>query len=179
MKFVVFAIVMFMFFSCNVTRDNMTRYYDVEAFQEQEMSLLLTKDSSFTLEDLLGCNRFKFTGKYKQFGTYPTGYLVFDSVQSHKVMIVPDTRGIFPVKNGDTAWLINSERISLHQKAFKITTRKKLDLREIRYKQIKAFYIDLLGEKGFLETFGEGSEKEARRRILHCMGPDLNIKVTE
>lgn len=131
-KFVVLVVAMSMLFSCKVNRDHTTRYYDVEAFQEQEMILLLARDSSFfTLEDRLGCNRFKFTGKYKQYGTYPAGYLVFDSAQSHKVMIVPDIRGIFPVQNGDTAWLINSERIVLHQKSFKVTTSKKLDLREI------------------------------------------------
>jgi hypothetical protein len=179
MKFVVLVVAMSMLFSCKVTRDHITRYYDVEAFQEQDMSLLLASDSSFTLEDRFGCNQFKFTGKYKQFGTYPGGYLVFEDVQSHKVMVVPDTKRILPVQNGDTAWLINSERIFLHQKNFKVTNRKKLDLREIRYKQIKAFYTEELGEKGFLETFGDGSEKEARRRILHCMGPDLNLKVAE
>ena len=104
---------------------------------------------------------------------------MFDHVQSHKVMVVPNTKRIFPLHNGDTAWLTNSERIFLHRKNFKVTTRKKLDLQEIRYKQIKAFYIEELGKKGFLEAFGDGSEKEARRRILDCMGPDLNIKVTE
>ena len=84
---------------------------------------------------------------------------------------------IFPIKNGDTAWIINNERIFIHKQPFIATSKGNINLQEIRYKKLEEYYTGLLGKKDFIKVFGNGAgKKEAKKRLLDCKLPDINIK---
>lgn len=164
--------------SCNTNKKLVTRFYHVEPFKEQEMILILNGDSTFNLQDSTGCNQFGFIGRYKKKSTSWGNYLIFDSIILQKTgsNIYATNNSIFSIKNGDTAWIVNSERIFIDKAPFKLSSKKKLSLPEIRYNKLKEYYTELLGEKGFAEVFGNGKgRKEAKRRLMSCTLPDIRI----
>lgn len=175
MKSVLLISVITIFCSCSSSK-KINNYYYVEPFKEQEVLLLLKADSTFNLKDLTGCIQFEFTGRYREERTSIGGYFLLDSIKLQNVLSSFTPEIIFPLKNGDTAWIINRERIFIHKQPFIATSNNKKDLQEVRYKKLKDYYIGLLGQEGFLQTFGDGNRKEARKRLLDCKLPDINIK---
>lgn len=164
-------------YSCNVNKKIARKYYYVEPFKEQEVKLTLNGDSTFIFSDLTGCNQFEFHGVYKQKGDSDFRYLIFDSVRLKKILPIFDSALVFYIKTGDTAWIINKERIFIHNLPFHYTSKTNLNLQEIRYEKLKEYYTNLLGRKGFIKTFGEGKGiKEAKRQLLKCTTPDINFK---
>ncbi len=169
----IFGIVIFC--SCSASR-KVQNYYYIEPFKEQEILLLLKEDSTFNLKDKTGCNQFEFTGKYRQVIESAGSCFIVDSIKLQNVLSNFNSEVIFPLKNGDTAWIINKERLSINHQPFKITSKVNIDLQEIRYKKLKEFYINFLGKEGFLKVFGNGSKKEAKKRLLECKLPDINLR---
>jgi len=178
MKFFLLIITVKIFCSCNVSKEGIQNYYYVEPFKEQEIKLLLKDDSTFTFQDLTGCNQFEFIGRYeKKSNDNTVSYLIFDSIKLLNVLSNFNSDLIFFIKNGDTAWVINNERIFIHKQPFIITLNSSINLQEIRYKKLEDYYTNLLGRKGFIEVFGNGKGKrEAKKRLLDCKLPDINIR---
>jgi hypothetical protein len=166
-----------MLYSCSISRKVTQNYYYIEPFKEQEVKLFLNYDSNFTLEDLTGCNQFKFSGRYKRITDNALNYLVFDSVKMQNVLSNFNSDLVFSIKNGDTSWILNKERIFIRKEAFKATSNRNLNLQKIRYKELEEYYTNLLGREGFIKAFGNGKgKKEAKRRLLDCKLPDISIK---
>jgi len=163
--------------SCGINKPYTKYFYYVEPFKEQEVKLVLNEDSSFSFRDITGCNQFEYTGKYEKRKSNTIEYLLFDSVRVNGGIKEINSDKLFPLKSGDTAWIINGERIFIHRHPFNLTSNSKLNLQEIRYKKLKEYYISLLGTKGFLQVFGDGKgEKEAKKRLLDCSLPDIDIR---
>jgi hypothetical protein len=163
-------------FSCRMTKGVNSTYYFVEPFKEQEVMLFINNDSTFKVEDSIGCNQFKFVGIYRKLKNDNISYLVFDSVRFQSLLTNADQSLFFQIENKDTAWIINKDRIFIHNKPFALLLRKKTNLQEIRYKKLRDYYIELLGKGGFILTFGEGKGmKEAKKRLLDCTLPDIKI----
>ncbi len=178
MKPVVLVIITAILYSCNASKKVTQNYYYVEPFKEQEVKLFLNHDSTFKFQDATGCNQFEFVGRYKRISGDAFNYLIFDSVKLQRVLSNFNSSLIFPIKSGDTAWIINKERLSIHKQSFKITSSSNIDLQEIRYKKLEEYYIDLLGREDFIKVFGMGKGiKEAKKRLLDCSLPDINIKI--
>jgi hypothetical protein len=175
MKSTLLLLVIIAFYSCTASRQNVKSYYYIEPFKEQEIKLTLNSiDSTFRLEDVIGCNQFEYAGRYKK----SSEYLIFGSV-IYKNLLSSNTIP-FPLTNGDTAWIINSERIFIHKQPFKLTSKTNIDLQQIRYKKLEAYYIDLLGKDGFVKTFGNGKGiGEAKKKLLECVLPDFKPKETD
>lgn len=75
---------------------------------------------------------------------------------------------IFQIKNNDTAWIINRERVFIHKQPFIATSNDNINLQKIRYKKLEDYYTGLLGREGFIKVFGNGKgEKEAKKRLLN------------
>lgn len=177
MKVIISIIAVAIFCSCNVNKKMVQNYYYVEPFKEQEIKLLLKDDSTFSFQDLTGCNQFEFIGRYKKMTNSTNSYLVFDSVKLQNVLSEFNSDFIFNIKNGDTAWIINSERVFIHKQPFIATANSNINLQEVRYKKLEDYYIGLLGKEGFIKVFGNGKgKKEAKKRLLDCKLPDINIK---
>jgi len=177
MKFILLIIATIIFCSCNVSRRATQNYYFVEPFKEQEVKLFLKDDSTFSFQDVTGCNQFEFTGRYERSNSNAVNYLVFNSVKLQNTMPNSNPDLIFPIKNGDTAWIINNERIFIHKQPFIATSKGNINLQEIRYKKLEEYYTGLLGKKDFIKVFGNGAgKKEAKKRLLDCKLPDINIK---
>lgn len=154
-----------------VNAQNNKHYYYVEAFKEQEVRLAFKKDYTFRLYDITGCNQFEYTGKYKS----QDNFFIFHSVV-YKNLLSQNTEP-FPISDGDTAWEVNSERLYIHGKPFKITPTPDVNLQEIRYKKLKDYYIEMLGKDGFIQAFGRGKGfAEAKKRLIDCQLPDINLK---
>ena len=152
-------------------------YYYVEPFKEQEIKLYLKDDSTFSFRDATGCNQFEFVGRYKKRNDNTISYLMFDSVKLQNVLSNFNSDLIFSINNGDTAWIINKERIFIHKQAFIVTTNINLNLQEIRYRKLEEYYTGLFGKAGFIKVFGNGeSRKVAKKRLLECNLPDINIR---
>lgn len=168
MKSISLLLIIIVFYSCTASRKDIKSYYYVEPFKEQEIILTFNTDSSFRLEDLIGCNQFEYVGQYKKSGEY----YIFESIKYKNLMSrnsIP-----FPLADGDTAWIINRERIFIHKQPFKLILKANVNLQQIRYKKLEAYYIDLLGKNGFIKTFGNGKGKnEAKKRLLDCVIPDF------
>jgi mRNA deadenylase 3'-5' endonuclease subunit Ccr4 len=165
------------FFTCITSKSaSQQQYYYVEAFKEQEVKLVFKRDSTFIFQDLTGCNQFLFTGKYRKVDDGKLSYFILDSVKFQNVLSSFNSELIFPIKTGDTAWVVNAERVFIHKQPFIATSNNNINLQEIRYKKLKEYYVGLLGEKGFLKVFGNGSKKEAKKRLLECKLPDINIR---
>ena len=177
MKSILLIIIMAIFFTCITSKSAaQQQYYYVEAFKEQEVKVVFKNDSTFTFQDLTGCNQFLFTGKYKKVDDGKSGYLIFDSVKLQKVLSSFNSELIFSISNGDTAWIVNTERIFIHKQPFIATSNNNINLQEIRYQKLKVYYIGLLGKEGFLKVFGNGSKREAKKRLLECKLPDVNFR---
>ena len=167
-------------YSCTSNKKIAKSFYFVEPFKEQEIKLFLNYDSSFKFQDLTGCNQFEFTGRYKMMIDSTSTYLIFDSVKFESGKSNFNSRLIFSIRNGDTAWVINAERISIHKQPFKATSNININLQEIRYKKLKEYYIDYLGREGFIKAFGNSKNmKEAKKRLLECNLPDLKFRQTD
>lgn len=157
------------FFSVNA--QNSKYYYYVAPFKEQEVILNFKSDSTFKLYDVIGCNQFEYTGRYR----IKDNFFIFKSV-TYKNLLSSESEP-FQISDGDTAWVINSERLFIHKMPFKITPTPDVSLQEIRYKKLEEYYIDLLGKKAFLEIFGGGKGKvAAKKKLLECKLPDIKIK---
>ena len=157
------------FFSASA--QNSKRYYYVEPFKEQEVRLNFNSDSTFKLNDVIGCNQFEYTGRYKMIDNF----YVFKSV-IYKNLLSSNTEP-FQLSDGDTAWIINTERLYIHKIPFKITPTPDVSLQQIRYKKLEEYYIDLLGKKAFLQTFGGGKGMvAAKKKLLECKLPDIKMK---
>jgi hypothetical protein len=177
MKLNSLIIIVALFCSCSVNRKVTQNYYYVEPFKEQEIKLFLKDDSTFNFQDLTGCNQFEFTGQYKRKGDNTFSYLILDSVKLLNVLSNFNSELVFSIKSGDTAWVINRERIFIHKQPFIATANSDINLPEIRYKKLEEYYTSLLGRKGFIKVFGNGKGKnEAKKRLLDCKLPDINIK---
>ena len=177
MKSIFINVVLVSICACTASRKSGQEYYYVEPLKEQEIILHLGTDSVLTFQDLTGCNQFDFTGRYRRISDSAISYLIFDAVKLNNKPTKSDSNFIFSIKSGDTAWIINGERIFIHNEPFKLTTKSNLNLGEIRYKKLEQFYVNLLGQKGFIKVFGNGKgKKEAKRRLLDCQLPDINIK---
>ena len=177
MKPVVLIIMTIILYSCNASRKVTQNFYYVEPFKEQEIKLFLNHDSTFKFQDATGCNQFEFIGRYKRITSNTFNYLIFDSVKFQSVLSNSNSSLIFSIKSGDTAWVMNKERLLINKQPFKITSSCNIDLQEIRYKKLEEYYIDLLGREEFIKIFGNGKGiKEAKKRLLDCSLPDINIK---
>jgi hypothetical protein len=176
MKTVLIIIVIGMCYSCSVSRKVAQSYYYVEPFKEQEIKLFLKIDSTFSFQDLTGCNQFEFTGRYKQVSDNGFNCLVFDSVKLQNVLSNFNSDLIFSIKNRDTAWIINSERVFIHKQPFIAVSNNNINLQKIRYEKLEEYYTGLLGREGFIKVFGNGKgKKEAKKRLLECTLPDIKI----
>jgi hypothetical protein len=177
MKSIWLGIVIIILCSCYGSRRATQTYYYIEPFKEQEIKLYLNSDSTFNFEDLTGCNQFEFVGHYKQMKDSLVDYFVLDSIKLQNVLSNFNSDLIFPIKNGDTAWIINSERIFIHSLPFIATSNRNLNLEKLRYKKLEEYYVNLLGRKGFIKVFGNGKgRKEAKKRLLDCKLPDIQMK---
>jgi|SRR5450432_3536849 hypothetical protein len=177
MKLILLIISSVIFCSCAVNRKGEQTYYYVEPFKEQEIKLLLREDSTFSLQDLTGCNQFEFTGRFGRKYDNTGNYLIFVLVKFQNLSSAFNSDFLFSIKNGDTAWIINSERIFIHKQPFIFTSNSNINLQEIRYKKLEEYYTGLLGWQGFVNVFGNGKgKKEARKRLLDCKLPDIIIK---
>jgi len=179
MKVFLLIITVTIFCSCNVSKKTAQNYFYVEPFKEQEIKLFLKDDSTFIFQDVTGCNQFEFTGRYRAVteGDEKIRYFVLDSVKLQNVLSNLNPELVFPINNDDTAWIINAERIFIHKQPFIATSNSNINLQVIRYKKLKDYYTGLLGKQGFLNVFGNGSKKEAKKKLLECKLPDINIKV--
>jgi hypothetical protein len=102
-------------------------------------------------------------------------FYVFKSVNYKKLL--PSNLEPFQIVEGDTAWIINTERLYIHKMPFKIGPTPDVSLQEIRYKKLEEYYIDLLGKKAFLQTFGGGKSMDAaKKKLLECKLPDIIMK---
>lgn len=177
MKPVFVIISVFLFSSCKLSKESLSNYYFVEPFKEQEIKLFFNKDSAFSFRDVSGCNQFEFAGKFRKLSNQKGNYFVFDSITLIKVLSNTTSNLMYTLSTGDTAWILNSERLFIHNQPFKLMTNSQIDLQKIRYTELKTFYINVLGKTGFIKTFGLGKgEKEAKKRLLECTLPDLNFK---
>ena len=176
MKLFISVIITIIFCSCGTSRNGTLNYYHVEPFKEQEIMFYLKNDSTFIFRDKIGCNQFEFAGRYKKVGdNNKTNYFVLNSVKQN-ILSKYTSESVFFIQNDDSALVINADRISIHGQIFIATSRENINLQKIRYKKLKNYYTEWLGEKGFLETFGNGSKKEAKKRLLDCKLPDINIR---
>lgn len=179
MKSGILGIVMAILCSCNAGRRTFQTYYYVEPFKEQEVILFFKDDSTFNFLDLTGCNKFEFAGRYKQIGDSAIKYFIFDSVKSQDVSSSKfNSDLVFSIRNGDTAWILNRERIFIHKLPFIATSNSNIDLQKIRYKKLEEYYTNLLGREGFIKVFGNGKgRKEAKKRLSDCKLPDIKIRM--
>lgn len=168
------SLIVTIFLGCcffSASSQNVKRYYYVEPFKEHEVRLVFNSDSTFKLNDVIGCNQFEYTGRYKMMNDF----YVFKSV-IYKSLLSSSTEP-FQLSDGDTAWVINTERLYIHKIPFKITPTSDVSLQEIRYKKLKEYYIELLGKKAFLEMFGGGRGiVAAKKKLLECKLRDIKIK---
>lgn len=179
MKPFLFVIVFVLLYSCTSHKKIAKSYYFVEPFKEQEIKLFLNYDSSFKIQDLTGCNRFVFTGRYRTINDSTFTYLIFDSVKFKSGLSDFNSHLIFSTKSGDTARVINTERLTIHWQPFKATSNINIKLQEVRYKKLKEYYIDHLGREGFIRAFGNGKNmKEAKKHLLDCSLPDIKFRYT-
>ena len=177
MKPIVLIIITIILYSCSASKKVTQKFYYVEPFKEQEIKLFLNHDSTFKFQDATGCNQFEFIGRYKPISSNTFNYLIFDSVRLQSVLSNSTSSLIFSIKSGDTAWVMNKERLLINKQPFKITSSSHIDLQEIRYKKLEEYYINLLGREEFIKIFGNGKGiKEAKKRLLDCSLPDINIK---
>jgi len=174
MKIVLSIILITIYCSCNPTNKVMQNYFYVEPFKEQEVKLFLNDDSTFIFQDLTGCNQFVYTGKYRQVKDSILSYLLFNSVEFKNVLPNGNPDLIFSIETGDTATILNNERIFIHHQIFIATSNRSINLQKIRYKKLEDYYTDLLGKKGFLKTFGDGSRRKAKKRLMQCALPDID-----
>jgi hypothetical protein len=176
-QFFLLIILVVFFYACDVNKKFTKKYYYVEPFKEQDVTLTLKADSTFVFSDLMGCNQFEFMGVYKHNLDSIFNYLIFDSVKFKQISSAYDSPLVFSIKTGDTAWIINKERIFIQKVPFHFTRKTNLNLQKIRYQKLKEYYINLLGRAGFIKTFGNGKGiREAKRRILGYSTPDINFK---
>lgn len=177
MKTILLIITVVVYCSCTVNKKGYHNYYYVEPFKEQEIKLLLKEGFTFSFQDLTGCNQFEFTGRYEKKNDNTGSYFIFETVKLQNVLSNSSSDLIFPIKTGDTAWIINSERIFINKQSFIATSNSKINLQEVRYKKLKEYYTNLLGKEGYLKMFGNGKgQKEAKKRLLDCKLPDIGIK---
>jgi hypothetical protein len=170
-------LILFLVIFCSCSSANKLKsYYFVEAFKEQEILLQLKDDSTFSFIDKIGCNKFEFRGKYKEAIGSAGNYFIIDSIRLEEIMPNSNSKLIFQINNGDTVWIINNDRLSINHQPFKRMEKANVNLQEIRYKKMKEYYIEFLGKEGFLKIFGNGNEREAKRRLLDCKLPDIILK---
>ena len=144
MKAYLLAIIVLLFYSCSINKIMPSKYYHIEPFKEQEINLYLKHDSTFSLIDLTGCNQFEIIGRYKKLDNSVNSYFVFDLIKLQNVLSNTTSHLVFPLKNGDTAWLINKERLFINHIPFKATSKTNINLQKVRYKKLKDYYIELL-----------------------------------
>jgi hypothetical protein len=142
------------------------RYYYVEPFKEQEISLLFKSDSTFSFQDASGCNQFEFTGKYKKVAEGESNYFVFDSVKLQNVLPNSKRDAIFHMENANTAWIINKKRVFIHKQPFIATSNININLQEIRYRKLEDYYTGLLGQKGFYKSIWKWQRKKGSKKAL-------------
>lgn len=163
-------------YACSPARQSALHYYYVEPFKEHDLKLVLKDDHTFSLRDQSGCNQFEYTGRYKKTNDPAISYFVFDSVQHRLLLSNGDPARVFSINNGDTAWILNKDRLFIHHEPFIATTKANVNLQEIRYRKLEEYYIGLLGRDGFIKTFGNNkSMKQAKKRLLECSLPDLKL----
>lgn len=168
--------------ACNTPKSGRKHFYFVEPFKEQEIWLQLGDGNTFILSDLTGCNQFSYTGKYTKGADFFSTYYILnlpDSGQEGADDLLPINSGdVFKINSGDTAWILNEERLVLQAKSFKASRNANLNLRKIRVAKLEEFYIDQLGRKGFIQALGEGkSVKVARRNLMKCSMPHNDVKL--
>jgi len=174
MKTLILTLFVFLVCSCGTNRILVQNYYYVEPFEEQEIQLSLLPDLTFKLQDSIGCNRFIYTGVYRKGNTGERDYFLFDIAMSDTGVLNPYKK--FPISKMDTVWVLNSERIFIHNKPFKIN-KYSLNLQKVRFKKICDYYIDLMGKRAFIETFGDGkSIRSTKKRLLSCQLPDIKLR---
>ena len=174
---VVIAILIIVIPSCVSNKKNIHNYYFVEPHDEIEIKLFFHSDSTFILEDRSGCNQFVYKGKYKSEKDAFENYYIFDSVIVQKIFPTSDPKLFFPIKNRDTAFILNNERLFIHGNPFILMFNEKINLERIRNKKLEEFYVNQLGREGFINTFGNGKGiKEARKRLTECHLPDIKFK---
>jgi hypothetical protein len=159
--------------SCGVSRNVTRSYYYVEPFKEQQIKLYLNNDSTFRLQDEIGCNTFLFSGRYRQINDTNVTFIIFDSVTSKIDHPNLQPQNVFVISNQDSAIIYTDERIFIHLQPFISVSNKeinKINLSDITYKKIKAYFINQYGKKGFYKLWGKNgvSEEEIKKKFLSC-----------
>jgi hypothetical protein len=175
MKLTYFVICLIVLCSCGVSKQHENLYYFIEPFEEQEVKLQFNNDSTFTMRDVTGCNQFGYSGRFTKVQYKEEAYILLNSVEAHKVPF--SSYKPFIITSSDTLWILNDERIFIHNKPFAKTTKTNINLQSLRYKKLEEYYIGLLGKKGFIQTFGGGKGLSAAKKILlECRLPDIKLK---
>jgi hypothetical protein len=179
--------------SNNITRGKFTA---IEPWKEWEIELKFYKDSTFTIIDSFGCNRFYYSGQWRYHNDSILAFIVLHDTtrseydKSHDVYQYYDiktqkqqivrAKEYFSVISEDTVWVLNKRQISFRQLTF---YRKRLfssnDLEKERAKMIEDFYISKIGKELYIKTLGDGKGiKEARKNIIDCkVTPIPNIEL--
>ena len=172
------------------------KYTAIEPWKEWEIKLKFNRDSTFTMNDEFGCNRFDYSGKWhyrkdslfivivlndttkSEYVKSHDMYQFYD-MKTQKLQVVKASE-YFPVISTDTAWVLNEKQVRFRGLMFK---RKGLlstnDLGKERAKMIEDFYVKKMGRELFIKTFGNGKGiKEARKNISDCKtNPIPNVEL--
>jgi hypothetical protein len=163
-----------------------SKYTAIEPWKEWQIELKFNKDSTFTMIDRFGCNRFNYSGLWHYHENSILKLIVLNDttkseyIKSHDMYQFYDKKTqkqqvvkaneYFPVISNDTIKILSKNQISFRGLIF---NRKKLfgsnDLGKERTKMIEDFYVNKIGRKAYIKAFGNGKGiKEARKNINDC-----------
>lgn len=170
--------------SCNKSLLNKTFYF-VEPYKEWEITLKVKSDSSFIMEDKLGCNKFEYTGSWKDFNL--GGFKCFLLNDTHETFYDPERKMYYYKKSSqstakfdddyrffkfikfDTVYYSNINKLVLRGMTFRTSNSfSESSLLKKRIKMLRSDYIKKYGRKKFIEIFGEGkSMKIAMKNLVN------------
>ena len=162
------------------------KFIAVEPWKEWQIELTLNKDSTFTIIDRFGCNRFNYSGWWYCLKDSVLVYIVLkDTTKSEyiesrdmyqfydkesKKLHVVRANEYFPVIRSDTIKILSQRQVGFRGLIF---NRKRLlqsnNLDKERTKMLEDFYVSKIGREGFIRAFGSGKGiKAARKNISDC-----------
>jgi hypothetical protein len=190
------ALTMTAIYSCTPTLTS-SRYASIEPWKEWEIEVKFNKDSSFTMIDRFGCNRFNYIGIWHYHQDSFLSFVVLNDTTKSEYIKSNDmyrfydrqyqkqrevaSKEYFPVITTDTVYVFEKNNMlrfrGLTFKRQKLFSNRNLS--KERERIIERHYIDEMGRDLFIKIFGNGKGiKEARKNIMDCkINPIPNVEL--
>jgi hypothetical protein len=165
------------------------RYIYIDADKEQDLELIMFKDSTFILKDMYGCNQMSQKGKWEYIDNNKNSdyvnyilsdttkffkstnihnkvlYSFISNVNNNKYIIKEDQ--YFPIVKTDTVSFVKNDKI-LFFRGLTFTKSNK-NIEQERIKILEERIIMRIGKEMYIKTIGEGiSIKKARENLSYC-----------